>query len=111
MLASQHRARYLTRQMHGLFPEFVPTYKFLNTELHIIAEELQEIATRTDYKITLEEAEAAHTYLNSILKHYVLAARTAGFRTTEEPSTPPPSTPARVCPTPSARMSPSTTSQ
>ena len=42
--------------MHGLYPEFIPTYKFLNTELKITAEELEEIATRTDYKITLEEA-------------------------------------------------------
>ena len=70
-----------------MFPEFVPTYQFFNTELNIITEELEEIATRTDHKITLEEAAAAHNYLNKILRHYVLAARSAGFWFADEPNT------------------------
>lgn len=43
--------------MPGFYPESIPTHQYLNTELKIIAKELEEIALRTDYKITLEEAE------------------------------------------------------
>ena len=54
--------------MQGVFPEFSPTYAFLNRELDILASELHGIATQTDHKITLEEAETAHLHLNAVLR-------------------------------------------
>ena len=58
--------------------EFLPTYKFLGSELAIIASDLADIAISTDTKITYQEAQQAHLHLNVILRHYVLAARAAG---------------------------------
>lgn len=89
--------------MQAAFPEFTPTYAFLNRELDILASELHELATQTDQQITLEEAETAHLHLNSILRHYVLATRAAGFRSAADlPSTPPPTS---TCPPPSTPTS------
>lgn len=55
--------------------DFLPTYRFINTELDIIASDLADLAVNTDTKITFEEARQAHLYLNVILRHYILAAR------------------------------------
>ena len=41
--------------MPAAFPEFTPTYAFLNKELDILASELHELATQTDQQITIEE--------------------------------------------------------
>ena len=73
--------------------EFWPSYSFCNKELEIIAFDLADIAISTDTKITFEEARQAHLHLNVILRHFILAARAAGFAAAAElpPATPPPS--------------------
>ena len=72
--------------------EFLPSYKFCNKELEIIAADLADIAVTTDTKITFEEARQAHLHLNVILRHYILAARAAGHAAVAKllASTPPP---------------------
>ena len=72
--------------------EFLPSYRFCNKELEIIAADLADIAITTDTKITFEEAQQAHLHLNVILRHYILAARATGHAAAAElpPSTPPP---------------------
>ena len=58
--------------------EFLPSYRFCNKELEIIASDLADIAVNSDTKIPFEEAQQARLHLNVILRHYILAARAAG---------------------------------
>ncbi|DBA97793.1 TPA: hypothetical protein ACH3X3_012665 [Trebouxia sp. C0006] len=76
--------------------EFLPSYKFINTELEIIAADLRDLAVNTNTKITFEEAQQAHLHLNAIFRHFILAARAAGHAAaTELPDSTPPPTPCR----------------
>lgn len=51
------------------------SYQTVVGALSLISGDLYDIATQTDEKLTLAQAEAAHQHLNPILRHLILATR------------------------------------